>query len=199
MKTTKKSLLNSIAALILCLSMLLGTTFAWFTDSVTSSGNKIVAGDLKIGLEMMNKADKQTWIDITSSASPIFNYTRWEPGFTDVTILKVENKGSLALKWQARFVSDGAVSDLAKVIDVYVKPGQSTYPSDKNEIFSTWQKVGTLDQFINTLSSTTYGSLVKGESAYLGIALKMQESAGNEYKSAKLNPFDIQIVATQYS
>ena len=51
MKTTKKSFLTSLTALILCFVMLLGTTFAWFTDSVTSTGNKIVAGDLDIELE----------------------------------------------------------------------------------------------------------------------------------------------------
>ena len=55
MKTTKRSALLSVMALFLCLTMLLGTTWAWFTDSVTSSGNKIQAGTLKLDLEMLNK------------------------------------------------------------------------------------------------------------------------------------------------
>ncbi|MBQ7661081.1 MAG: hypothetical protein IJS44_03410 [Clostridia bacterium] len=40
-KVTRKALLLSAMSLLLCISMLLGTTFAWFTDSVTSSGNRI--------------------------------------------------------------------------------------------------------------------------------------------------------------
>ncbi len=49
-KSTKRALLSSVVALLLCFSMLLGTTFAWFTDSATSAGNKIQAGTLDVQL-----------------------------------------------------------------------------------------------------------------------------------------------------
>ncbi|MBR6546106.1 MAG: SipW-dependent-type signal peptide-containing protein, partial [Clostridia bacterium] len=61
-KTTKRALLSSVLALALCFTMLLGTTFAWFTDSVTSSGNKISSGTLKIDLELLEKDG--TWNSI---------------------------------------------------------------------------------------------------------------------------------------
>ena len=51
MNTTRRSLSTSIVALVLCFSMLVGTTFAWFTDSVTSSGNVIASGNLKVEME----------------------------------------------------------------------------------------------------------------------------------------------------
>ena len=53
-KSTKRALLTSIVSLVLCCTMLIGTTFAWFTDTVTSAGNKIQAGNLDVALEMWN-------------------------------------------------------------------------------------------------------------------------------------------------
>ena len=56
-KSTKRSLLLSALSLVLCLSMLVGTTFAWFTDSVTSGKNRIVAGNLDVELEYAKVVD----------------------------------------------------------------------------------------------------------------------------------------------
>ena len=50
MKSTKKSLIFSALSLLLCCALLIGTTFAWFTDSVTNTGNKIQAGTLDVAL-----------------------------------------------------------------------------------------------------------------------------------------------------
>ena len=200
MNPTKKSFLTSIVALVLCLTMFLGTTFAWFTDMVTSSGNIIQSGSLKIDLELLDK-ESGKWNSIKESKSPLFDYDKWEPGYVDVKVLKVENEGTLALKWKAMFVSDEQLSALADVIDVYVLPfgvgdgADAKYPADRN--LDRYTKVGTLKDFVNTIESTTYGNLKAGESAYLGIALKMQDEAGNEYQELSLGKFNIQIVATQ--
>ncbi len=194
-RNTKKMLLMSALSLLMCVSMLIGSTFAWFTDSVTSAGNKIQAGTLKIDLELLDKEDG--WASIKESKAPIFNYDLWEPGYTDVKVLKVENEGSLALKWMAKFISEDELSILANVIDVYVCPSATelTYPADRN--LDGYTKVGTVRDFVNTIESTTHGNLKAGEVAYLGIALKMQESAGNDYQALDLGAFDIQIIATQ--
>jgi len=87
MKHKKRALFQSVLALILCLSMLVGTTFAWFTDSVTSGSNIIQAGNLDIGMEFtgdLKPADGSdpVWTDASSGA--IFNYENWEPGYTDL-------------------------------------------------------------------------------------------------------------------
>lgn len=194
-RNTKKTLLMSALSLLMCVSMLIGSTFAWFTDSVTSAGNKIQSGTLKLDLEMLDKEDG--WASIKESKAPIFNYENWEPGYTDVKILKVENEGSLALKWMAKFVSEKELSILANVIDVYVCPSATelTYPAGRN--LDGYTKVGTVADFVNTIEETTKGTLAAKEVAYLGIALKMQESAGNEYQDLNLGAFDIQIIATQ--
>lgn len=195
-KTTKRALLFSALSLLMCVAMLIGSTYAWFTDSVTSGSNKIVAGTLKLDLEALENG---TWSSIKESRAPIFNYEKWEPGYTDVKILKVENEGNLALKWYAKFVCGKKLSILADVIDVYVCPSETTeltYPADRD--LTGYTHVGTLKQFVDTIETTTYGHLAAGKSAYLGIALKMQESAGNEYQGLDLGAaFDIQILATQ--
>ena len=194
---TKRTLLMSIMALILCFTMLLGTTYAWFTDSVTSSGNKIVSGSLKVDLEVLDE-DNTTWTSVKESNAAIFNYSNWEPGYTQVKVLRVANEGSLALKWYAKLVSTNGVSDLANVIDVYVKEDVTAYPTDRNDL-TGWTCVGTLMSFINSIESTTTGTLEAYTSESLGIAFKMQESAGNEYQEMTLGEFDIIILATQLS
>ena len=193
-RSTKQALLMSVLALVMCLSMLVGSTMAWFTDSVTSTGNKIQAGTLKLDLELFNGTAYES---IKESKAPIFDYDKWEPGYTDVKLLKIENEGTLALKWYAKFVSDVALTDLADVIDVYVCPSATelAMPTDRN--LDGYTKVGTVRDFVNTIETTTNGVLNGLSSAYLGIALKMQETAGNEYQEQKIDAFDIQILATQ--
>ena len=201
-RSTKKALMMSVLSLFLCFAMLAGTTYAWFTDSVTSSANKIVAGTLKIDLELLETDG--TWTSIKNNPKPIFDYDKWEPGYTSVKILKIENEGSLALKWKALFVSSQPLSALADVIDVYVLPtvpGEAapTYPTaDQRDLAALgYTKVGTVAEFVNTIEQTTNGVLLENEVAYLAIALVMQTSAGNEYQGIGLEAFDIQIVATQ--
>ena len=200
---TRNALFTSIISLLLCVSMLVGTTFAWFTDSVTSANNKIQSGSLKVDLELLDKAS-DTWTSIKESKDPIFNYDLWEPGYVDVKVLKIENEGTLALKWYAKLTSQKEWSILADVIDVYVYASESeiAYPADRD--LTGYTKVGTVAEFVNTIEDTTNGTLYPAGSAdgnsvaYLGIALKMQESAGNEYQNLDLGgAFDIMILATQ--
>ncbi len=200
MTKTKHSLFMSAIALLLCCSMLIGTTFAWFTDSVTSSNNKIQSGTLKVDLELLDKTT-DTWNSIKTSKAPIFNYDNWEPGYTDVKILKIENEGTLALKWVAQFTSTAALSILADVIDVYVDTTVTSYPTDRDAV-ANWTYAGTVKEFVNTIEQTTNGILnpknTAGDTAYLGIALKMREEAGNDYQGKDLGgAFDIVIYATQ--
>ena len=95
-KSTKRALLASVMALLLCFSMLLSTTFAWFTDSVTSGNNIIKSGNLDIELEYWNGT---AWADV-KDASDILTNTLWEPGVTKVAYLRIANAGSLVLKYQ---------------------------------------------------------------------------------------------------
>ncbi len=96
-KHTKRALLISVLSLLLCASMLVGSTFAWFTDSVTADKNKIVAGNLDI--ELLAKTDG-TYNKVTEETNLFLKDALWEPGHVEVLNLKVANLGTLALKYQ---------------------------------------------------------------------------------------------------
>ena len=212
-KTTKRAIIASVMAMILCFAMFVGTTYAWFTDSVTSTGNKVVAGTLKVDLELKSH-DDNSYNSIKDTQAPIFYYDNWEPGYIDSQILKIENEGSLALKWYAKFVSDYELSALANVIDVYVYESATDFAFPGRDL-TGYTKVGTVKEFVNTIETTTKGTLAPKAAnyteltdtsvyagmpseMYLGIALKMQETAGNEYQGMSLcGDFDILILATQ--
>ena len=98
LKTTKRALLSSVVALLVCFTMLLGTTFAWFTDSVTSAGNIIQSGNLDIEMywaEGTEDPNTTSWTNASTGA--IFDYDNWEPGYVEVRHIKIANEGTLAL------------------------------------------------------------------------------------------------------
>lgn len=98
-KVSRRALFTSIMSLILCCALLVGTTFAWFTDSV-STVNTIQSGNLDIELEYKLHDSEADWAPVTT-ATELFNKDAlWEPGHAEVVYLRISNKGSLALKYQ---------------------------------------------------------------------------------------------------
>ena len=98
-KNSRKVLLLSLLSLLICCSVLVGTTFAWFTDSVTSSKNTILAGNLDVELYYTNDVTS-TWTKVGSDTNVFKSDTLWEPGHTEVFKLKVANEGTLALRYK---------------------------------------------------------------------------------------------------
>ncbi len=96
-KSTKKALLCSVAATILCIAMLIGTTFAWFTDSASTAVNRIESGSLKMKVEYSK--DMTEWAEVKSDKALFDEDTLWEPGHTEIVYFKVTNTGSLALRY----------------------------------------------------------------------------------------------------
>ena len=100
-KSTKKALLLSALSMLLCVAMLVGTTFAWFTDAVTSGKNKIVAGNLDIELEYTkDPSDADSWATVKDATDLLNKDALWEPGHAEVVYLRISNLGTLALKYQ---------------------------------------------------------------------------------------------------
>ena len=97
-KATKRALLTSVMALVMCVVMLVGTTFAWFTDTASTGVNKIQAGNLDV--KLMYSTDMQTWKEATDQTKLFDDNALWEPGYTQVVYLKVVNAGNLALKYE---------------------------------------------------------------------------------------------------
>lgn len=175
-KNTKRALVSSVIAMALCLAMLVGTTFAWFTDTASTSVNTIRSGNLNVALEMQK--DDGTWenaegktLDFKKAAGAEAEKILWEPGCSyELPALRVKNDGNLALKYKVQI--SGIMGD-AKL----------------NEVIE-W-----------TMGDTALGSeyhLKAGEtSAAFVIKGRMQETAGNDYMNLSINGIAISVVATQ--
>ena len=189
MKRTKKSLLASGLALVACLALLMGATFAWFTDSVSNTGNQIQAGTLDIQL------NDGTETALFSSD----NNFLWEPGRSQMATATVSNAGSLWLKYTMSFdnvqITGGA--DITQVLDVYTVDANATSLEGA--------------AYLGTMADLMAGGSFAAKDAVLApqssgeessntftLVIKMQESAGNEYQGAGVS-FDVTIQATQYT
>ena len=198
-KTSKRALLTSALSLLLCCTMLIGTTWAWFTDSVTSAGNKIQSGTLQVDLLVKGgNTDYTEYTSVKTDNKPIFNYDLWEPGYTLVTNAKVVNNGTLALKFVS--ADDIASQKLAEVIDVYYAPSEVDVTS--RDDVANLNLLGTLkDVFTQGEAVVMNDNLEpKGKENcedFATIVLKMKEEAGNEYQNQTISAFDIQLLATQ--
>lgn len=196
-KGTKRTLVASVMSLVLCMAMLIGTTFAWFTDSVTSTSNIIKSGTLDVTMEWADgttNPDNTIWKDAGEGA--IFNYDLWEPGYTEVRHIKIENQGTLALKYQLSIIANGEVSELTDVIDVYyLDPAKQV--SERTDL-SADMKIGTLTQVLAAIDTTASGNLEAGQNHTITLAFKMQETAGNEYQNKSIgSDFRVILSATQ--
>ena len=195
-RSTKSALISSVIALLLCFAMLVGSTFAWFTDSVTSAGNIIQSGTLDVEMEWKDATAtgaQQTYKDASEGA--IFNYDKWEPGYVEAKNIKISNVGTLALKYHLNIAANGEVSKLSDVIDVYYAEGEYVLAGrDMTEL----TLIGTLTDVLDGMPANMSGDLEANTSDTVTIALKMQEDAGNEYQGLSIGTnFSVVLMATQ--
>ena len=213
-KNNRRSLVQSIISLLLCVSMLMGTTLAWFSDSVSSTGNIIKSGKLDVTMEYTSNPEGE-WKD--ASDATIFSGNYWEPGYSDLKYIKVSNTGNLAFRYQMHILpavqpTAGDVN-LSDVIDVYVGVvGEGfTAPAAFSAQMDGMSRLGTLTEVMTGTPAEgvllptkgAAGVLPEGTAADTGsvtycVVLHMQETAGNEYQNLTVgNNFTIQLVATQ--
>ncbi len=198
--STKNALISSVVLLALCFSMLVGTTFAWFTDSAASTGNIIETGNLNVEMYWADgtkavPADKSAdWQN--ASAGAIFSHTLWEPGYAEVRHIKIANEGSLALKYKVNIIANGEVSELSDVIDVYYVDPAVQVPGADALVDDYY--IGTLTEVLAKLGETGSGELEAGKADTITIALRMNKDAGNKYQGMSIGTdFSIQLLATQ--
>ena len=211
--STKRALIASILVLCLCLTSFIGTTFAWFTDSVTSANNIIKTGNLDIKVEYT--LDGENWANL-DGAEDLFQKSLWEPGHTEVVALRVTNAGSLALKYKVHM----------NITEEIV--GKSVLGNDI--VLSDILTVSTLAQQANTFGEMALGLAFKGENSvlyentalfsaanvlkdtqelqvddvhYVIIKVDMPETVGNEAnyddENAPSIEFGLDVLATQYT
>lgn len=174
--STRRALLMSALSLLLCVSMLVGTTFAWFTDSVQSGVNQIIAGNLDV--ELYHSNDKVTNEQVTKSTDALFkDVTLWEPGAVAYENLTVENEGTLALKYQLsiNFTNENNVNGygLSTALKVAAVPGGVR--GNREEVLAKAGNGTPLADFVLP------GNLTAGGSDTYGIVIWWEPSADDNY------------------
>ena len=206
-KTTKRSLLASVFALVLCVAMLVGSTFAWFTDTATTGVNKITSGKLDVKLSYLT--DDNEWKEVTKDTQLFDNNALWEPGHTEVAYLKVENAGNLALKYQlsvnvanevAGKNANGDDIELSKYINMGVVENQSTAFANRDDARAAVEATAQ-----NIKTSTVDGTIAANDTnaQYVALVVYMPETVGNEAnytgETAPSIDLGVTLVATQYT
>ena len=178
-KSTKRALLASVMAMLLCFTMLLGTTFAWFTDEATTGVNTIQSGKLDVTLQdetgsslegkTLNFANADGSIDIL-----------WEPGATfETQSFKIANVGNLAIKY--KIALNGIQVNDSKLMEVLT--------------------FKVLDAQGNAIDLSSYEAYLEANqtSELLKLQAAMDEDAGNEYMDIIATGVSITVYATQYT
>ncbi len=178
-KATKRALLTSIMALVMCVVMLVGTTFAWFTDTASTAVNKIQSGKLDVALEM--STDGTNWesaegktLTFKTKDNRAADKILWEPGCTyELPQLRVVNNGNLALKYKIQITGIQGDAKLNEVIDWTINDADINL---------------TEEHLLAGQQGTAF--TIKGH---------MQDTANNDYQNLTIDGIGITVVATQYT
>ncbi len=185
-KSTKRALISSTLAILMCVAMLIGTTFAWFTDTASTAVNKIQAGNLNIELQM--KDDNGNWVNAEGKILPFLvegkipaegTQILWEPGCTyTLPELRIVNNGNLALKYKVVISGIQGSAKLNKVIDWTIKLDDADFIMGSEHSLAA-KNNDTVNFDIFTISGT------------------MDKNAGNEYQNESIDGISINVYATQ--
>ena len=180
-KATKRALLTSVMALVMCVVMLVGTTFAWFTDTASTGVNKITSGNLHVEIQDKEGTEIDTlkWVDKNGNDIANQDDILWEPGCTYLlTPFKIVNTGNLALKYKIVITGLDGDSPLLDVI-------KFTY------------KVGGVESLLNEEGHLTAKGTAGASTDMITVSAHMDEAAGNDYMGKTLAGIKFTVYATQ--
>ena len=183
-KATKRALLTSVMALVMCVVMLVGTTFAWFTDTASTAVNKIQAGNLDVDIVDKNgnslDGESLSFKDVNNNTDIL-----WEPGATfNLDSFKIVNKGNLAFKYKVIISGVNGSEKLLKAIDFTIN----------GEPLADWDGI-----LLPVGKEPIADKEVVGETDFITISGTMKKEAGNEYQGLSIDGIGITVVATQYT
>ena len=208
-KSSKRALLLSALAIVLCIAMLIGTTYAWFTDTASTAVNKIQSGNLGVQLEYSK--DFSEWKNVTEVTKLFEDSTVWEPGRTEIVYLRVKNAGTLALKYTLGIYNlynstgKNVLGNKYRLSD-YVKLGaveaDAAYADRAAAISAVQDSAKTLNSIGDT--GVVGADLATNTTKVYALVLYMPTEVGNEanpknkdpYWAAKMS-FGISVSATQ--
>ena len=207
-KATKRALLTSVMALVMCVVMLVGTTFAWFTDTASTGVNKIQAGNLDIEMEYKNNTTGGEFKPVDTDKKVFNEEALWEPGHVEYVVLKIRNAGSLALKYKLGINIAGETGStnvfdkpfkLSDFIKFAVIDGEFANLTNRDALVAEAGEGAVL-----STGYTAEDHLLKDESKTVTLVVWMPTDVGNEanHKTGATAPtidLGIKVDATQYT
>ena len=210
---TKRALLTSVLALVLSLAMLAGSTFAWFTDTASTGVNRIVSGNLDVGLQYWGVGEdgQKKWLTAEDSKKLFDENALWEPGYTQIVYLKVKNNGNLALTYAMQItpvhetVGVNVDGEEFKLSD-YIKFGWTTFTADENgtpvalDREAAQTGVGEGAQLGKTLHRKAAEPMKAGAEELVALVAWMPEDVGNKANYRNVAPsieLSLKVLATQ--
>ena len=197
-KATKRALLTSVMALVMCVVMLVGTTFAWFTDTASTGVNKIVSGNLKV--DIVNEAGTASIKNSGLKFVSADNVTKgeailWEPNCTYLTEgFQIKNGGNLALKWKVEINKDRVTNS---VVGSEVTPSKSLLEVIDFSMVDASGNTVDIDNFTGHIRPADGSDANTGLSGVYKIKAHMDANAGNDYQNLTLDGITITVYATQ--
>ena len=203
-KATKRALLTSVMALVMCVVMLVGTTFAWFTDTASTGVNKIVSGNLKVDIvdatdtskSLTAQGEKLNFIsagegDEVKEGEAIL----WEPNCTYLTKgFQIKNGGNLALKWKVEINKDRVTNS---VVGGEATPSKSLLEVIDFSMVDASGNTVDIDNFTGHILPAGGSDANTGLSGVYKIKAHMDANAGNDYQNLTLDGITITVYATQ--
>ena len=188
-KSTKRALISSTLAILMCVAMLIGTTFAWFTDTASTAVNKIQAGTLNVDIVDKNgnslDGKSLSFRNVKGDTDIL-----WEPGATfNLDSFKIVNKGNLAFKYKVIISGVNGNAKLLEAIDFFVKIGDA-----EKVALADWDGI-----LLPEGKTATTDNEVVGATDLITISGTMKKEAGNEYQGLSIDGIGITVVATQYT
>ena len=181
MKNAKRNvLISSVITIVLCISLIAGGTYAWFTDTAKVDVNKVVSGKLDVALEM---EEGGAWVSAEGKTLSFLRMNEdgtlaadetvfFEPGATyQLPALRVNNNGNLAVKYRIQITGIDGDAKLCDVIDWTIND----------------QDIDLTEQHLPAATASD-AFIIKGH---------MQESAGNDYQNMSIEGIGITVYATQ--
>ncbi len=197
-KAVRSALGMSVLSIALCAAMLIGTTFAWFTDTASTAVNKIQAGTLKV--DIVGKEGSLDGKTLSFKNKNGNTDILWEPGATfNLDSFKIVNNGNLALKYKVVISGINGDNKLLEAIEFTatkeIKPATDGGSAEVKTV--------DLNDFTGILLPEGKEPIEANEekiaTAPITISGHMKETAGNEYQGLSIEGVAITVYATQYT
>ena len=95
----RQALMLSISSMLVCAMMLVGMTYAWFTDSAVTAVNAIHTGNLDANLMTYTPGNSASATRVHQNTAVFDTAKEWKAGSIEIHYIMVQNNGRLPIRY----------------------------------------------------------------------------------------------------